>query len=110
MKYCKSEGECLSYIRTAVRRRYKDLVLKELHNQNKTVHTEWMEVQDTNDQLGEAEFYMDLEITLLGFRGKERKIAERMLLYGENDKELARYEGVSRQYCNKIRKKFIKKM
>ena len=110
MKYCESEGECLSYIRTAVRRRYKDLVLKELHNQNKTVHTEWMEVQDTNDQLGEAEFYMDLEITLLGFRGKERKIAERMLLYGENDKELARYEGVSRQYCNKIRKKIIRKM
>ena len=45
----------------------------------------------------------------LVFGGKERKIAERMLLYGENDKELARYEGVSRQYCNKIRGKIYKK-
>lgn len=110
MRYCKSEGECLSYIRTAVRRRYKDLMLKELHNQYKTVHTEWIEVQDTGDGFGAAEFYMDLEIALHGFRGKERKIAERILLYGENDKELAHYAGVSRQYCNRIRKNFIRKM
>ena len=59
MKYCKSEGECLSYIKTAVRRRYKDLVLKELHNKKETVHMEWTEVQDAGDGFGEAEFYMD---------------------------------------------------
>ena len=110
MKYCKSEGECLSYIKTAVRRRYKDLVLKELHNKKETVHMEWTEVQDAGDGFGEAEFYMDLELALRYFHGKERKIAERMLLYGENDKELALHEGVSRQYCNKIRKKLIRKM
>lgn len=71
---------------------------------------EWTEVQDAGDGFGEAEFYMDLELALRCFHGKERKIAERMLLYGENDKELALHEGVSRQYCNKIRKKLIRKM
>ena len=40
MKYCKSEGECLSYIKTAVRRRYKDLVLKALHTKKESVHME----------------------------------------------------------------------
>lgn len=29
MKYCRNEGEMLSYLKTGIRRRYKDLMLKE---------------------------------------------------------------------------------
>lgn len=37
MKYCRNEGEMLSYLKTGIRRRYKDLMLKELHNKEETV-------------------------------------------------------------------------
>lgn len=56
------------------------------------------------------EFYMNLESALESFHGKERKIAERILFYGESDTEAAIQEAVSRQYCNRIRKKFVRKM
>lgn len=38
MKYCRNEGEMLSYLKTGIRRRYKDLMLKELHNKEETVY------------------------------------------------------------------------
>lgn len=110
MKYCRNEGEMLSYLKTGIRRRYKDLMLKELHNKEETVYAEWTEVQDERDDFAISEFYMNLESALESFHGKERKIAERILFYGESDTEAAIQEAVSRQYCNRIRKKFVRKM
>lgn len=110
MKYCRNEGETLSYLKTGIRRRYKDLMLKELHNKEETVYAEWTEVQDERDDFAISEFYMNLESALESFHGKERKIAERILFYGESDTEAAIQEAVSRQYCNRIRKKFVRKM
>ena len=107
MKYCRNEGEMLSYLKTGIRRRYKDLMLKELHNKEETVYAEWTEVQDERDDFAISEFYMNLESALESFHGKERKIAERIL---ESDTEAAIQEAVSRQYCNRIRKKFVRKM
>ena len=100
----------LSYLKTGIRRRYKDLMLKELHNKEETVYAEWTEVQDERDDFAISEFYMNLESALESFHGKERKIAERILFYGESDTEAAIQEAVSRQYCNRIRKKFVRKM
>lgn len=99
------KGETLSYLKTGIRRRYKDLA-ERIHNKEETVYAEWTEVQDERDDFAISEFYMNLE----SFHGKERKIAERILFYGESDTEAAIQEAVSRQYCNRIRKKFVRKM
>lgn len=64
MKYCRNEGEMLSYLKTGIRRRYKDLMLKELHNKEETVYAEWTEVQDERDDFAISEFYMNLESAL----------------------------------------------
>lgn len=85
-------------------------MLLALHNKEETVYAEWTEVQDERDDFAISEFYMNLESALESFHGKERKIAERILFYGESDTEAAIQEAVSRQYCNRIRKKFVRKM
>lgn len=64
----------LSYLKTGIRRRYKDLMLKELHNKEETVYAEWTEVQDERDDFAISEFYMNLESALESFHGKERKL------------------------------------
>lgn len=73
MKYCRNEG----------------------HNKEETVYAEWTEVQDERDDFAISEFYMNLESALESFHGKERKIAERILFYGESDTEAAIQEAVS---------------
>ena len=85
-------------------------MLKELLNKEETVYAEWTEVQDERVFLALSEFYMILERALDSFHGIVRKIAERILFYGESDTEAAIQEAVSRQYCNRIRKKFVRKM
>lgn len=84
--------------------------MKYCRNEGETVYAEWTEVQDERDDFAISEFYMNLESALESFHGKERKIAERILFYGESDTEAAIQEAVSRQYCNRIRKKFVRKM
>ena len=47
----------LSYLKTGIRRRYKDLMLKELHNKEETVYAEWTEVQDERDDFAQTALF-----------------------------------------------------
>lgn len=104
--YCRSEGECVNYIKMCIHHAYVGIVKKE--TKYKTDYAEMREVIDYNDEIGLSELYLDLEGYLCGLGKKKRKIAESILISGKNDNEIAQELGVSRQYINKLRHKMQK--
>lgn len=107
--HCSSDGECINYIRNAVRINFAHLC-----KQNDTMQFDAdMNNYENNDQYTEK--YADIEyavdihnfIETLPEKKKELMI---LLIHGESDKSIARRLNVSRQYVNRIKKQIIKKM
>lgn len=106
IKYVRSEGECINYVKTCVYHTYLELVEKE--QKNRAVYLEEREVPDDESIMSCCEILMELEqyISLLGDR--KRQIATEIVKMHKNDEEISKEMKISRQYVNKIRKEMQK--
>lgn len=105
---CKSDGECLSYLKNAVKFRFSYLCKK---NIKKETYEDTYADEFKMETLAGKEEYADLE-TRIEWQQKIKKIPQKQqqifqyLISGYSDKEIAQIMGVSRQYINRIKKKW----
>lgn len=107
--HCSSDGECINYIRNAVKINYAHLCKK-----NDTLQFD----ADTNNYENNVQYtekYADIEFAVdihnfISTLPKKKKELMILLVLGASDQDIARRLNVSRQYVNRIKKQIIKKM
>lgn len=106
---CDTDGQCMSYIRNAVRFKFAHLCKKNIRKES--IETPFEKILD--DELSFIEIYDDIEIQYdiekLTISKKQQKIL-RFLLLGNSDREIADKMGISRQYVNRIKKKILNEL
>lgn len=107
--HCSTDGECINYIRNAVKINFAHLCKKN----DVTQFDADMDNYENNDQY--IEKYADIEYAVdmhnfIETLPKKKKKLMILLIHGESDQDIARRLNVSRQYVNRIKKQIIKKM
>lgn len=105
IKKSETDGQCLTYINNAVRFKYAYLCKKNLYRCKEESYEEIENDSIFVEKYGDIEFKFDLEVKKKKLSLKQQKIFE-YIIEGYSDKEIARKMGISRQYINRVKKRF----
>ncbi len=109
MDYYKEEGQCINFLKNTIRNKFYELYKKsKRHYDNVTV---------MNDEYFDDMYYKqseyediitreDISKFVLNAKGKQYQILYAMIYKDETDIEIAKRFDVSRQYVNRVRRKF----
>lgn len=106
MPKCETDGQCLTYIKNAVKFKFASLCKKNIKKEK----IEYPYKKDLNEEVYHEKYYdveilYDLEKRMSYMNEKEKKILKYLIL-GYSDSEISEKMGMSRQYINRIKKKF----
>lgn len=115
MKYCENDGECLSFLCTALKNRFYELYRKskkEHDNQQLIDNNDVFDVSGVENitDLENVIFNIDVELFLQTYKGMKQKIFRTIILGNESDAEIAEIFSVSRQYINRLRRELYKEI
>lgn len=105
--HCSSDGECINYIRNAVRINFAHLCKKNIFHQYEKEMSDYENEKKYNEKYSDIECWVDVS-NLVNTLSDKKKNLVLLLLQGKSDQEIATELKVSRQYINRIKKEIFK--
>lgn len=109
MEYYSEEGQCVYFLSKAIKNKFYELYKKSRRHFDNVVDINYEYFESMHFKLSEYEDFIireDLNKLLLNMKGKQYQILYAMVFKDETDAEIAKKFAVSRQYVNRIRRKF----
>lgn len=115
IEYCNKDGECMTFLCTALKNRFYELYRKSKKEHDKQVLTEYDDVFDVSKvediaDLDDVVFNIDVEMFLKEYTGKKQEIFRMIIMKNESDAEIAKVFSVTRQYVNRVRRELYKEI
>lgn len=104
---CESDGQCLAYIENAVKFKFAYLCKKNIKKQEiEDLHIKELDNTIYHENYADVEIKYDMELKRNRMTFNQKKILDYLILE-YTDSEISDKLGISRQYINRIKKKFI---
>lgn len=109
MKYYDKEGQCVYFLSKAIKNKFYELYKKSRRHFDNVADINNEYFENMHFKQSEYEDFIikeDLNKLLLNAKGKQYQILYAMVFKDETDSEIAKQIAVSRQYVNRVRRKF----
>lgn len=113
IKYYDNDGKCLAYLSRALRNKFLELYRKSKIKHDfyiSGIPEETLEQEDFKNRFDEMIFKEDIKKLLSDYSEKKRQIFNDIIFEDKSDTYIAKKYGLTRQYVNRLRKKFFEEL